>query len=133
MPANTILVEDLLLDASKPMAEQAEASALSAKRAGWIRGHTYIIAQEFRADHVADADRAQAFLEARGVETKRIALTNGSVQLVTTQGYDRGDPTQSTLADQLLKKVKSIGKSYFADRGGYRLEGYFKTLKSDSW
>jgi hypothetical protein len=133
MPANTKLVEDLLLESSKPAAEQAATSALNVKRAAWIRGHTYIIVQEFRTDHVADADRAQAYLAEHGVETERIALASGSVQLVTTQGYNRSDPTQSTLADQLLKKVKSVGKSYFADRGGYRLEGYFKTLKSDSW
>ncbi len=132
-PANTKLVEDLLLESSKPAAGQAVTSGLDVKRAALIRGHTYIIVQEFTAGHEADVDRTKAFLAERGVETERIALTSGSVQLVTTQGYNRSDPTQSTLADQLLKKVKSIGKSYFADRGGYRLEGYFKTLKSDSW
>lgn len=133
MPANTKLVEDLLLESSRSAAGQAATSVSNVKRVAWIRGHTYIIVQEFTAGHDADVDRTKAFLAERGVETERIALASGSVQLVTTQGYNRSDPTQRTLADQLLKKVKSVGKSYFADRGGYRLEGYFKTLKSDSW
>ena len=132
-PANTALVEDLLIESSKPAAGEAVTTALDANRAAWIPGHTYIVVQEFAAGHEADVDRTKAFLAERGVETERIALAGGSVQLVTTQGYNRSDPTQSMIADHLLHKVKSIGKSYFADRGGYRLEGYFKTLKSDSW
>jgi hypothetical protein len=37
------------------------------------------------------------------------------------------------MAEELLKKLHAVGSKYYAGGGGYKLEGYFKTLKSDRW
>ena len=99
----------------------------------WVRDYTYIVAQEFGRDYAEHSDRAQSFLADNGVETVQIRLPNGSVQLITVKGYNRKDATQKIMADQLLEKIHEIGMRYFASGGGYRLRGYFKTLKSNSW
>jgi len=62
-----------------------------------------------------------------------VRLSNGATQLITTQGYNRRDPTQHQMADQLLEKTRTLGAQYYAAGGGYKLEGYFKSLKSDTW
>lgn len=101
--------------------------------AHWVRGFTYIVAQEFGRDYKQHADRAQLFLSDHDVDSAKIVLPNGSVQLITIQGFNRSDETQRMMADQLLDKIHKIGTQYFSSGGGYRLQGYFKTLKNDSW
>ena len=101
--------------------------------AHWVRGFTYIVAQEFGRDYKLHADRAQLFLADHGVDTAKIVLPSGSVQLITIQGFNRSDETHRMMADQLLDKIHKIGTQYFSSGGGYRLQGYFKTLKNDSW
>ena len=99
----------------------------------WVRDFTYIVAQEFRADRLEDVEPAREFLAQRGLATAVVRLPSGAVQLVTTQGYNHNNQTQRRLGEQLLHKEHDIGAEYYASGGGYRLEGYFKTLKSDSW
>ena len=91
------------------------------------------MAQEFTAGHADSARQAKAFLDGRGITTELVQYPSGSVQLITTQGYNRNDPTQRRLADELLNKVRAAGAEFFAQGGGYKLEGYFKTLKQDSF
>ena len=57
----------------------------------------------------------------------------GSTQLITTQGFNRKDPAQKQMASAALEELHKIGKRFYAQGGGYKLEGYFKTLKGDGW
>jgi len=104
-----------------------------ARPAKWIRGHTYLVAQEFVAGRADDAGRAREFLAQNGVAAEVVRSRSGAIQVITTQGYDRDNPAQREMADQLLKKVQALGTKYFAAGGGYKMQGYFKTLKGDSW
>jgi len=98
----------------------------------WVSGLTYVVVQEFSAANKEHVAPAQRFLSDRGIETVAVRLNSGSTQLITKQGYNRRDATQRRLADEFLEKVHTIGKSYYANGGGYRLEGYFK-LRRDHW
>jgi hypothetical protein len=113
--------------------ERAGASAAVFGTAEWIRDYTYIVAQEFAAGRTEDAQRAREYLATRGIATALVALSNGAVQLITEQGYNLKDSTQKQLAARLLEQQHEVGSQYFASGGGYRLQGYFRTLKSDSW
>ncbi len=99
----------------------------------WIRDYTYIVVQEFGPERMDDVHRARTFLTTNGIETAEIRTSRGTTQLITTRGFDRKDGTQREMADQLLRKVHTIGAEYYAAGGGYKLEGYFKTLKSEDW
>ena len=57
----------------------------------------------------------------------------GSIQLITTQGFNRRDAAQKQMAAAALEEVHKIGKRFYAQGGGYKLKGYFKTLKGDAW
>ncbi|UCC31921.1 MAG: hypothetical protein JSU86_06515 [Phycisphaerales bacterium] len=135
-PPATELISDLLRQTA---ADGAVADAVTGETAAdsegpdWIRDHTYIVAQEFSAGRRDDAQRAREFLVEHGVATELVRYPSGAIQLITTQGYNREDPTQREMSDQALRKVHAVGAQYFASGGGYKLEGYFKTLKSDSW
>lgn len=99
----------------------------------WVRDYTYVVVQEFSIGREEDARRAQAFLAENDLGTEIVKYPSGAMQLITTQGYNRKDPTQRRLADQLQERVHALGVQYFAAGGGYRLEGYFKSLKGDTW
>ncbi len=138
-PPATHLVASLL---ERPDQDQEEAqddkrtaqdSDMNRSTGAWIRGYTYIVAQEFGSAHLNDAPGAQDFLAGHGIESALVQTPRGSAQLITIQGFDRSDTTQRKMADQLLQKVHAVGAQYYADGGGYKLEGYFKTLKNDRW
>ena len=105
----------------------------AAPAAGWVRDQTYIVVQEFPAANVEKARHAREFLGQRGVNTELVSLNNDTTLLIATQGYNHKDPAQKRLAEQLLEKVRTIGTQYYAAGGGYKLEGYYKTLKRDNW
>ena len=99
----------------------------------WVRGNTYVVVQEFTPNSGDDVLLAQEFLAERGVETAVIRLADGWARLITAQGFNRKDEAQSRLAEELLARVKKIGKDYWQAGGRYKFEGYFKLLKGDSW
>ena len=99
----------------------------------WQRDHTYVVAQEFTAPKMQDAVVAQSYLSKHGIDATMIPQSGGGVWLMTLQGYNHKDPMQKKQSDQLLEKIRSVGKSYYAQGGGYKMEGYFKTLKGDRW
>lgn len=101
--------------------------------AGWVRNLTYIVVQEFPAANAEKARHAREFLAQRGVNTELVPLNKDTTLLIATQGYSHKDTAQKRLAEQLLEKVRTIGTQYYAAGGGYKLEGYFKTLKRDNW
>lgn len=137
LPPATNVVSSLLKEAdaeATPGSSDAGQPPSNAKTTEWIRDYTYIVVQEFVRDHSEDASLAQEYLARRGVSTELVRYSSGAVQLITKQGFDRRDPTQRRMADALLKKVHAIGAEYFSSAGGgYRLEGYFKALKGDTW
>jgi hypothetical protein len=114
-------------------AAPANLPAKAVPAVGWVRDQTYIVAQEFPAANVEKARHAREFLGQRGVNTELVSLNNDTTLLIATQGYNHKDPAQKRLAEQLLEKVRTIGTQYYAAGGGYRLEGYYKTLKRDNW
>ncbi len=135
-PLATHVVRSLLAEPESET-QQAQPSGNEGSRdpeaTQWIRDYTYIVAQEFAPGRTEDAQRAQTYLAEHGIATALVKLSGGAIQLITTQGYNRQDPTQKQLADKLLEKEHSVGGRYFADGGQYRLKGYFRTLKGDRW
>jgi hypothetical protein len=135
-PPATHLVSGLLADSAPSAAEPVESSkgaTSDAVETTWVCGYTYIVAQEFAANRAEDAQCAQRFLAERGITTAVVGLPNGAIQLITTEGYNHKDPTQKRIAEQMLEKERGIGAEYYAAGGGYRLNGYFKTLKGHQW
>jgi hypothetical protein len=136
-PPATQLLAPLRVDAeSDPTARDAapgDSGTPPPEGPTWVRDYTYIVVQEFSAGRQQDARQAQAFMAEHGIGTEMVKYPSGAIQLITTQGYNRQDPTQRRLADQFLEKVHMLGAQYFAAGGGYRLEGYFKSLKGDTW
>jgi hypothetical protein len=125
-------------DASAPRDESAKAKtaatpAPTASSTGWVKDLTYIVVQEFPASAAERAKNAQQFLAQRGVETEVVAISGGGVHLIGKQGYNHKDVGQKKLAEALLAKIRTIGGQYYAAGGGYKLEGYYKTLKRDTW
>ncbi len=136
-PPATHVVRSLLKQPGAPGQAAGESAADSATAGSaeprWIRDYTYIVAQEFPTGSQDDARRARAFLARHGVATEVVRYASGALQLITTEGFDRGDPTQRQMADKWLAKVHAVGADYFETGGRYKLEGYFKTLTSDTW
>jgi hypothetical protein len=119
---------------SEPAAKTPAPAELPAgPRHGWVRDYTYIVTQEFTAGRDDDARRAREFLEARGFPAQIVKLDSGALQLITLEGYNHKDAAQKKKADDILKKERAVGAEYFASGGGYKLEGYYKTLKRDQW
>ncbi|MEK6798681.1 MAG: hypothetical protein AABZ12_06940 [Planctomycetota bacterium] len=119
--------------ANEPSRRVDDRPAAPADLGKWVEGHTYVVAQEFAADRAADAGKAQEFLKTNGVECAVIRRPDGGARLITAQGFNRKDSGQRDAADKLLEKVRSMGAKFYASGGGYRLEGYFRTRKSDGW
>jgi len=115
------------------VAAPAKLPASTVPAAGWVRDLTYIVVQEFPAANIDKARHAREFLAQRGVNSELVPLNDNTTLLIATQGYSHKDPAQKRLAEQLMEKVRTIGTQYYAAGGGYRLEGYFKTLKRDNW
>lgn len=142
-PPVTALIAPLLVDPSggpakpgvkrEPAADQGAKSTALTPAKGWTRDLTYVVAQEFPAAATEKAQDAQRFLAQHGLETAVVPAAGGALLLITTQGYNHKEPAQRTLADQGLAKVRTLGGQYYAAGGGYRLEGYYKTLKRDRW
>jgi hypothetical protein len=99
----------------------------------WVRGNTYVVVQEFAPSSGDDVLLSREFLAERGVETAIVRLSDGWSRLITVQGFNRRDETQSRLADELLARVQELGTGYWQAGGRYKFEGYFKLLKGDSW
>lgn len=116
------------LTGSAPVQTEKSASAPS-----WQRDHTYVVAQEFPSSKVQDASVAQSFLSRHGIDAVVVPQNSGGAWLMTTQGYNHKDPLQKKQADLLMDKVRSVGKAFYAQGGGYKMEGYYKTLKGDRW
>lgn len=131
-PPSPHLVEDLLAATGAPASGESDTSTDKAAPQ-WVEGHTYIVAQEFSPRNHDDAVAAQKYLRSQGIDTALITQDKGWFQLVTTQGYNRSDPVQRDLLAKLLTREHRAGVDYFASGGGYKLEGYYKTLRKQSW
>ena len=106
----------------------------SADEPAWVRGYTYVVVQDFRADAWADVEKAQRYLLDNGIETAVVELDGDwKYRLVARQGFNRDDPVQRKLADEFLVRVRTVGEAFFQAGGRYRLEGYFKKLTADHW
>jgi len=127
-PAATSLVSSLIVKATSEGQSEVVAS-----RAQWVKGLTYIVAQEFSSGRDEDALLAKQFLEKRGIKTELVNTMSGATQLITMRGYNHKDRVQKQMADALLEKVKAAGEEYFTVGGGYKLNGYYRTLTRDSW
>jgi hypothetical protein len=135
-PAATHLVEELLAEIPHNNVGPGNRDAVGStatQATKWVREHTYVVAQEFPNGDVEAANRAKDFLATAGILADVVRRPNGSLQLITTEGYNLRDPAQREMAEELKRRVHSAGAQYYAAGGGYKLEGYFKTLKGDRW
>jgi hypothetical protein len=133
LPPATQLVEGLLAQPGEQQEPEPIDGAGERAVPRWIRDHTYVVAQEFPASSAPAADVVREYLAEHGIETELVRYPSGAIQLITREGYSLKDPTQREMAEQLLRRVHAVGSEYYAAGGGYKLEGYFKTLKGDSW
>lgn len=99
----------------------------------WVRDNTYVVVQEFLPGHADDAAHVQDFMRQHGVATEIVQRANGSAMLITRQGYNLADPDQKELAEGFRKRIHQLGQQYRREGGRYALEGYFKTLRGESW
>ncbi len=111
----------------------ADMGAGAREQPRWIQDYTYIVAQEFSQGREDDARQAQVFLTQYGVATELVRYPSGSIQLITTEGFNRRNQTQRQMAEQRLRKVHTVGAKYFETGGRYKLEGYFKTFQGETW
>jgi hypothetical protein len=145
-PPQSELVQSLQPGADERLAEPQPAMAsvetgstelapddTGSRPATWIEGNTYVVVQNFSADCGDDVRQSQAFLALHGVETAVVQRDNGRSQLVTVQGFNRRDEAQNRLANELLERVREVGKMYWEAGGRYKFEGYFKLRKGDTW
>jgi len=99
----------------------------------WVKDDTYIVAQEMPAAAMASAQAAQEFLARGGVQTTIVKPNDRTLLLMTTHGYNHKDAAEKRHSEQLLERIRALGTEFYAAGGGYKLEGYFRTLKRDSW
>ncbi len=118
---------------AQPPSSLPENSAVANHQTTWVKGLTYVVVQSFRSDALADAKKAQAFLDGQGIEAEVIAKSNKPITLVATKGFDLKNDTQRDLAGRFLKRIRAIGKTYPKVGGRYKLEGYLATLTKESW
>ena len=107
--------------------------AVSRAPAAWVTGNNYVVVQNFRGSARQDAIRTQEYLAQHGVETTIVGSSKRGFRLFTTKGFNHDDETQHKLSKMYLRKIRTIGKAYFKSGCGYRLEGYFQKLTTDTW
>jgi hypothetical protein len=101
---------------------------------GWVPGYTYIVVQDFRTGDRPAMEQARRFLLENGIETAVIELSGQYVgRLITTQGFNWEDPVQKQLYEDYLARVRELGQAFFENGGKYRLQGYPRTLKAETW
>ncbi|MBI1826720.1 MAG: hypothetical protein HY287_17660 [Planctomycetes bacterium] len=126
-----------VIQASKPVIAPKELPAHSTAQEqaapNWVKDRTYIVAQEMPASAMASAQTAQEFLVRGGVQTTIIKPNDRTLLLVTTHGYNHKDGAEKHQSEQLLDRIRALGTEFYAAGGGYKLEGYYRTLKRDAW
>jgi hypothetical protein len=140
-PVNEELVSSLRTASSAPVTGSRPTSGVSPDSASrtvgappaWVKGNTYVVVQEFRPDSGNDVWIAQGFFAEQGLATSVVTRSSGHLWLVTTEGYNYGDPAQKQLGKVLSQRVRDIGKAYQQAGGRYACEGYERTLTGDSW
>lgn len=124
----------IVYQGTEPDEPAADRQPATPDGAAWVRGYTYVVVQDFRADAWADVERAQQYLLDNGIETAVVELEGDwRYRLIAAQGFNRDDLVQRKLADDFLARTREIGETYFRAGGRYRLEGYFKKLTADHW
>lgn len=135
-PPATEAIQDLLKNAvglTRETLEDKEQRTAAVGSSSWVLGNNYILVQHFGVGRSADARGAQDFLADRGIATETVRLGGGAIDLITTQGYNLKDRTQSQTAHQMLDVIHEAGVEYYAAGGGYKLEAYLKKLEKESW
>ncbi len=123
-----------VLTAKRPVAaKQTVEKTPTAAAPVWIKGYTYVVVQVFRGNAREDAEKAREYLARHGIEAKIMGAADKGFRLIATKGFDRSDNTQHVLADRFIERIRALGQEYFKSGGRYELEGYFATLRSDSW
>jgi hypothetical protein len=100
----------------------------------WVKDHTYIVVQEFKAGDRSDAEAAKLFLAGHGVETVILDSSgNYPYRLVATKGFNRDDPAQREWCDAFHDKIKRLGDQFVKAGGRYDLQGYQKRVTGNGW
>lgn len=107
--------------------------ARRASSAEWTAGLTYIVVQDFAWSAREDALRAQEYLRQYSIETSLEETPGKWHHLIATQGFDWDDPTDRDRYDRYLRRIQTIGQTYYKNGGRYKLEGYAKKLTQEHW
>jgi hypothetical protein len=95
----------------------------------WVRGHTYIVVQEFLETDLEEARKAREFLEEHGVPTSIVRYSGRSkykYRLVTQKGFNCDDPVQKQLCNEYHQQIRKLGELFVKAGGRYDLQGYQK-------
>jgi hypothetical protein len=117
---------------STTLASRAETGA-AVSSAEWTPGLTYIVVQDFAWSARADALRAQEYLRQYSIETSLEETSGKWYHLIATQGFNWDDSTDRDRYDRYLRRIQTIGQTYYKNGGRYKLEGYAKKLTRDHW
>lgn len=114
---------------AKPPPAVSPKPTQQAGQPAWVRGHTYIVVQEFLGGDLPDADKARQFLRENGVATTIFPTESSSkykYRLVTQRGFNCDDPVQKNRCNEYHERIRKLG-DLFVDAGGrYNLQGYLK-------
>lgn len=118
---------------SNPPAAPSTVESEPGRTVDWQKGMTYIVVQNFGDNARQDAVAAQEHLGERDVDTEIVGGAGRGYRLIATRAFDWSKEKERRAAKEFERKIHRIGRAYYKSGGRYRLQGYVKTLKSDSW
>ena len=134
MPSSPVRAEPALPENAKRSGLTGPAAEEQVKQPALVRGHTYIVVQEFLAEDRASAESARQFLQERGVPTI-IVPSKGNrsykYHLVTQKGFNCDDPAQKERCNEYHEKIRKLGDLFKQAGGRYDLQGYQKKATAD--
>lgn len=105
VPAPTRKLEAEVTPRERPLADAAPSTAVRQK------GLNYLYIVRFRNEHGDDAAHARKWLAEKGISTT-VEESGGSLCLVSTEGFDYGNPADRAKCQELQAKLKSLSPAY---------------------
>lgn len=131
MPSSPVEHDSGEAKSVKKRAADSQAVKNQTQQPRGVRGHTYIVVQEFRTEDRAEAEEARRFLQKHKIETTIITSETKSTykyRLVTRRGFNCDDPLQKKRCNDLHAKIREVGELFVKAGGRYNLQGYQKKV-----
>ena len=129
MPSSPVKADSAKPLAAVPPGRKADPPAQPASGHKWVKGHTYIVVQEFLETDLEQAEKARDFLKEHGVPTEIVhygGRSNYKYRLVTQKGFNCDDPVQKRLCNEYHQEIRKLGDLFVRAGGRYNLQGYQK-------